>query len=403
MAYLIENNNFSNDSYGIRATRLNFLAANIDTYAVELSLEGSLLEWAQDASDLFDAALVKQNVEIGEMDEAFQTSQEAVQSLVERYQILKDILISRYSVDDQKLNIFGIKGQTPRNQTGIVSVSRNLVAGNDKLKLAGDPNVLPDSMITNFQALIDDAENKYLNATMERQEALDATNELRVLYEQGSINLRAIYNWTIATWSKYDSRLIVLGYAQASERGGGRVPAIPVNLAYNETTKVFSWDEVTDATSYQLAYCLDGQPEQEWMSDYSGTDNFTVFEPGDGNWLVKVRARSANGYSDWSNTLTVLVESGLPAPGYMSLNITNSTTKTIAINWGDVTGATVYRLFHSAVAIGDSAGPYVLFGEYTGTSYLGVVSSPNRHYFYVEAANETETSPPSTEGFLDVL
>ena len=129
-------------------------------------------------------------------------------------------MISRYSVDDQKLNIFGIKGQTPRNQTGIVSVSRNLVAGNDKLKLAGDPNVLPDSMITNFQALIDDAENKYLNATIERQEALDATNELRVLYDQGSVNLRALFNWIIATWSKFDSRLIVLGFAQANERGG---------------------------------------------------------------------------------------------------------------------------------------------------------------------------------------
>lgn len=244
-----------------------------------MSLTGSLISWAQHTSALFNAALVKQSIETGEKDESFQTSQEAVQGLIERYQILKDILISRYSDDDPKLNIYGIKGQTPRNQTGIVSVSRALIGGNTSLKASGDPNVLPDAMIAGFQILVDDAENKYLSATMERQHALDASNELKVLYDQSSINLRALYNWVIASWSKYDPRLIVLGFTQATEYGGGRVPGVPVNLVYDEVSHVFSWDEVLDTTSYQLAYCLDGQPVQEWMSDYSGTENNTVFEP----------------------------------------------------------------------------------------------------------------------------
>jgi len=59
-------------------------------------------------------------------------------------------------------------------------------------------------------------------------------------------------------------------------------------------------------------------------------------------------------------------------------------------------------LFHSAVAIGDPAGPYVLFGEYAGTSYSGVFTSPNRHYFYIIAANATEESQPTPESYVDI-
>ena len=39
MAYLIENNAFTNDVYGIRATRLYFLSNSIDDYQVEISVE----------------------------------------------------------------------------------------------------------------------------------------------------------------------------------------------------------------------------------------------------------------------------------------------------------------------------------------------------------------------------
>lgn len=215
------------------------------------------------------------------------------------------------------------------------------------------------------------------------------------------INLRALYSWVIANWSKYDPRLILLGFTQATERSGGRVSGVPVNLAYDEVSHVFSWDEVLDATSYQLAYCLDGQPEQEWMSDYSGTENNTVFEPGDGDWLVKIRSRNVNGYSDWSLTMNIHYVSGLPAPGYITVSLTDPFLSTIALTWGEVSQAS-YKLYKSSVAIGAPAGNYELVGQYAAASYQGTATAPNRHYFNVVAFTDTKTSQPSDSVYIDI-
>ena len=70
MAYLIANNAFSTDSYGVRATRLYFLSNSIDSCAIELSITGEVLEWAQNVVAVFDAAQVKQTAELGEMNES---------------------------------------------------------------------------------------------------------------------------------------------------------------------------------------------------------------------------------------------------------------------------------------------------------------------------------------------
>ncbi|MDT3741069.1 MAG: hypothetical protein RO257_16385 [Candidatus Kapabacteria bacterium] len=402
MAFLIDNNSFTTDSNGVRVTRLQFLSASIDTYAVELGITGDLLTWAQNAYSVFEDLRSTQTIELGEKDEAFQTSQESDATLSERYQILKDILISRYNNDNDILKIYGFIGQTPDTHDSIISAANDLIKCHNEHKAAGDTLVLPDAMISNFQTLTTNAINAYYTAYNERMESNAATRNLRALYDVDSKRLRALYSWTIATWSKFDPRLIVLGFTQATERVGGRVSATPTNLAYDEVSHVFSWDAVPDSTSYQLAYCPDGQPVQDWMSDYSGTENHTVFEPGDGDWLVKIRARNVNGYSDWSLTQNVHYESGLPAPDYITVSLTQPSMSIIALTWGEVTGATVYRLFQSAVALEAPVGPYVLLGEYTETSYQGTATAPYRHYFQVVAANDTQTSPPSDSVYIDI-
>jgi hypothetical protein len=126
MAYLIEDNAFSNDTYGQRATRLYYLSNSIDTYEAELSLEPTLLAWAQGAVAEFDAAQVAQSAEIGEMDEAYQTSQEADEALAERYQILKDLLIARYGALDDKLQVYGINSRTPRTHNELIDAAEYL-------------------------------------------------------------------------------------------------------------------------------------------------------------------------------------------------------------------------------------------------------------------------------------
>lgn len=312
MSYLIEDNNFTKDSYGVRATRLYFLSNTIDTYAVELALTGSLLTWAQGASAAFDAARVKQSVEAGEKEEAFQTSQESINLLAERYQILKDIVISRYPNDDNKLNIYGVDTPSPRTQSDVIFRSEQLIGGNTKLKTALDPNVLPDAMITNFQSLLDEAKNNALDATVEREEALKATEDLNNLYAADSKKLRALYNWIIATWSKFDTRLIALGYVQASDLTGGNVPLAPMGLSYSNSEHKLIWNPSDTATSYQIVYKASGT-NNDFEEVYNGDMTEVIFTPAAGAWTFKIRARNANGYSDWSLNLEVNI-AVVPAP-----------------------------------------------------------------------------------------
>ncbi len=59
-----------------------------------------------------------------------------------------------------------------------------------------------------------------------------------------------------------------------------------------------TWDPCENTTSYQLAYTEDGEI---WDELYAGTDTTYTYAPPVGTRTYKVRARNANGYSDWSD------------------------------------------------------------------------------------------------------
>lgn len=308
MAFLIEDNNFTKDSYGVRATRLYYLSNTIDTYAAAVELTGSLLTWAQDASENFDAAVLKQGLEIGDKEEAFQTSQEAVSALAERYQILKDIIISRYPIDDNKLNVYGVDVPTPRTNPEIIRAAELLIGANAKYKAAGDTNVLPDGMIASFESLWTDAKEKSLQSALEREEAQKATEEVQNLFAEDSKKLRALYNWIISYWGKADTRLIPLGFVQQYPQSGStNLPAVPMNLVYDEEEKTISWDAVPGATSYQVVHKTTGSAD-DFLEIYAGSDTTLLHADPPGNYTVMVRARNANGYGHFSPELLYTVD-----------------------------------------------------------------------------------------------
>ena len=147
MSYFINDNNFARDTHPKRRTRLDFLAQTVSKYAVELSIFGDMLTWAMNAHAVFMEQSSKDTISSGKKDVAYQTFQESFNVLTKRYQILKDLLISRYADDESKLLIFAISGQTPRTIPEIIQSSEMLTGANTKLKDSGDTNVLPDLMI----------------------------------------------------------------------------------------------------------------------------------------------------------------------------------------------------------------------------------------------------------------
>ena len=310
MGFIIENNGFANDSRGVRGTRLSFISGNIDTYSAELEIEAALLAWAQGASAPYDAAIIDQTDEIGEKDEAYQTSQEADSAMYDRYVQLRELLKSRYGDDDDALHQYGISGPIPAGQKERFYKAQELIKENEERLAAGDPKALPAGMVLTLTTLTNDVEAKYKATGVERIEAKQATDTLNALFDADSIQLRVLYNWCVAYWGNKDPRLIALGFVQAKSHGGGQ-PDAPLNFYYDNITSEFIWDAVATATSYQCAMQDASVPGADWNEIYNGPEPRFPWPSVEGHWNVKVRARNANGFGDWSNEISILVP---PAP-----------------------------------------------------------------------------------------
>lgn len=303
MAYLISDNNFANDTRGIRDTRLYFLSHSVDNYAAELEIVGATLDWARGASDVYNAAQVKRSVEVGEAAAAFQIADRAIDSLKARYQTLKDLLKRRFAGDEDALRIYGIVGATPVKRQKLIDQAEELIEGNERLRADGDVRALPESMESAFGSLVEDAKEKYYQAGLQRREAREAVAELNELFETDTAKLRALYRWVLTFWDARDPRVGDLGFARARRRGGGPTPPAPKNLRFDSGVGRFDWDAVEKATSYQLVYRSAGGGD--WAIAYSGDETSAAFDPGSGAWDFKVRARNANGYGEFSEEIRI--------------------------------------------------------------------------------------------------
>jgi predicted phage tail protein len=175
---------------------------------------------------------------------------------------------------------------------------------------------------------------------------------------------------------------------------------MPQNLAYDSATETISWDFVVNATSYELVY--KAAADVDWTSAYTGTENAVVLELGVGDWEVKVRARNANGYSDFSGILSVVIEAVLGPPTGVAVTWVPASTERTRIAFTAPVGALSVDLYESNVAIGAPAGTYSLIGNYTLVSPIRRGGFPNmRTYAYLVAKNATQESENSAVAYCD--
>ena len=305
MSFIITDNNFARDPLALRLYRLMLLSAYIGDFEVELELPNRISDWATDAFDNYLAVLQNQTSEQADKFEAFQTLDEANIDLYNRIVAIKDLIVTRYGEDEQLLYKFKLKGRLPKSQNERWHVAMDIISGNRELEAAGDPNVLPSGMIDALETLALKVKTEFENVGKEITEAKSATVALRTLFDDDSRNLRELLNWIVIYWGKIDPRLIQLGFVQDFPEGGGDVPDAPTGLSFAAGT--FSWDAVEDATSYQLAFSADGDV---WEEAYSGDETSVAFVPADGTWFFRVRARSDNGFGEWSGQISVVIEEG---------------------------------------------------------------------------------------------
>lgn len=305
MAYFVNDNNFSRDNYTKRTVRLEYIAKPVAKYADELSISGDMLSWLMNAYTIFKEQSTKDRFANLDKERAFNEFQKSLDILTKRYQVLKNLLISRYASDESKLLIFGISGQTPRTIAEIIRSSEMLAAGNLKLKDSGDTNVLPDAMILEFQALIDDSKEKYLLAGIKREEATKENKKLRELYDADTKKLKAIYSWILTFWKNDDDRLMEFGFDKVKPKGGRRGPLAPTNHSFDTSSNLLKWDESENATSYQVAIADAESLKTRWQKYYSGDQSEVVLSSKFAKTKVKIRARSANGFGKWGEEFEI--------------------------------------------------------------------------------------------------
>jgi hypothetical protein len=83
-------------------------------------------------------------------------------------------------------------------------------------------------------------------------------------------------------------------------------PGKVTGLAYDQATGTLTYDGLSDAVAYEVAFAPD-MPEPIFINIYNGPDRSVVYDPGGpDNYLFRVRAINASGEKgEWSDVLVV--------------------------------------------------------------------------------------------------
>jgi len=298
-------NQISKDSQAKLGGRCSLVNANIEALAVELNLTlDQVNEFKAFFADLVAAQATAQ-VERGEKDMAFEDYRTVFEDTFQQRLRIKEFLTAAIEGSDQGqelLEAYGLVRKSPTSYNGLVAGVDTLKMKHDELVAAGDTRVAPQASIDALIVLKDKLILAYNKIGTERQESAKAFDDLQELVEKIRKKLRYLYELATLIWGIHDPKLMLLGFAPAKPRPGGGQPD-PISeftCEYQDPELTFTWNEPENTTSCQLIYSED---QDEWEELYAGDKFSFSYEPPVGKRWYKVRARNANGYSDWSVTI----------------------------------------------------------------------------------------------------
>ena len=177
----------------------------------------------------------------------------------------------------------------------------------------------------------------------------------------------------------------------------------PTGLRFVLSSLLLTWDEVVNATSYNLEASTDGTV---FFEIYSGSDTEYNYTPEQEGWMwYRVRARNSAGFGPFSDILQQGYYPGtvLPAPQNLNVQLAAGSPNTIELTWDIVPSATSYAINRSIVAIGAAPGPFSFVTNSHDNEYIENVIPGNRFYFNLTASNSSQWSGTSVNVFIDVV
>jgi len=178
-------------------------------------------------------------------------------------------------------------------------------------------------------------------------------------------------------------------------------PAAPQNLTFLPSSFMFSWDPVATATSYQLVFKL--TVNNDWIDAYTGSGTSFNFNPGNGIWQFRCRARNSGGFGPWSDIITVQLPTTLDPPYNVSVMNDPDPVSHNVITFSIVPEATSVDVYVSIVPLGGDEGMYNFDGNFSPVSPIERnVGTGLRYWYYLIAKAGTESSLESTHVYVDV-
>ncbi|MDR2446279.1 MAG: fibronectin type III domain-containing protein [Treponema sp.] len=177
--------------------------------------------------------------------------------------------------------------------------------------------------------------------------------------------------------------------ASATTKPGA--PSLVSAVAQSSTGITVSWSAVTGASSYAVYRAASGGGQYARIATVSTGTSYadTGLEP-DATYYYKVAAFNASGAGEQSAVASATTKKAPPVA-----SATPVSSKSIAVNWSAVTGASSYAVYRAA----SGGGQYARIATVsTGTSYADTGLEPDATYYYKVSAvyNGEEGGMPET-------
>ena len=309
---VIQNNNFSQDTYGNRAERLIAIQENFGSIQTELQAPANIATWADDCYDVYSATLATSELEANESEGATVVVAEKEAALDEVYQSVKNMGITIYKDSPKFIQDYGFEHQYPIRRDDKFARTDRVIQCYQRHVADGVTPLIPSVMIDRLE----DARTDFYEAIgaqdKERSDARHAVANLSKRFEADSQKLNELKIWWFAMMGKKDGRIDLIGMVNPQSGGGGGTPTptlpAPSYISYNSDTYYFTWGAVPNAESYEFQYREESNPT--WLSLNAGiATNFLHADPP-GDYIARVRAISGTTMGEWSSELSYSPGSG---------------------------------------------------------------------------------------------